>query len=59
MKNGTSDVTANALIDDIRILYALAMADEKWDSDQYMNTAITISDYLNEHNVKIVSTQIL
>lgn len=51
-EDGTSDVTANALIDDIRILYALAMADEKWDSDQYMNTAITISDYLNEHNVK-------
>lgn len=51
-EDGTSDVSANALIDDIRILYALALADEKWDADQYMQTAVSISDYLNDHNVK-------
>lgn len=50
-EDGTSDVSANALIDDIRILYALAMADEKWDEPQYMTTAALVSDYLNEHNV--------
>lgn len=51
-EDGTSDVSANALIDDIRILYALAMADEKWHEDKYMSTAVSISDYLNEKNVK-------
>ena len=50
-EDGTSDVSANALIDDIRILYALALADEKWDANQYMQTAVLISDYLNNHNV--------
>ena len=51
-EDGTSDVTTNALIDDVRILYALAMAEEQWETDRYINTADTISDYLNEHNVK-------
>ena len=51
-EDGTSDVSTNALIDDIRVLYALAMAYEKWDVDQYMDTADSISEYLNEHNVK-------
>ena len=50
-EDGTSDVVANALIDDIRIIYALAMAHEKWDEERYISTAVTISDYLNEHNV--------
>lgn len=50
-EDGSSDVEANALIDDIRLLYALVMADEKWDKDQYMTTAVSISDYLNEYNV--------
>lgn len=50
-EDGTSDVVANALIDDIRIIYALVMADEKWDEDQYMRRAVLISDYLNTHNV--------
>ena len=49
-EDGASDVTANAFVDDIRILYALAMADEKWHVDQYMTTAVSISGYLNEHN---------
>lgn len=50
-EDGTSNVEANALIDDIRILYALLMADEKWNDAQYMITAALISEYLNEHNV--------
>lgn len=50
-EDGTSEVSANALIDDIRILYSLVMADEKWKADQYKKTAISISDYLNEYNV--------
>ena len=50
-EDGTSDVSANALIDDIRIMYALALADEKWKVNPYMKTAVSISEYLNEHNV--------
>lgn len=50
-EDGTSDVSANALIDDIRMIYALALADEKWKVNQYMKKAVSISDYLNEHNV--------
>src|SRR5699024_7066797 len=49
--DGTSDVSANALIDDIRILDALAMAAENWKTDQYKKTALAISEYLNEKNV--------
>lgn len=51
MENGTSDVEANALIDDIRIMHALVLAHEKWDEEQYILTAVSISDYLKEHNV--------
>lgn len=50
-EDGTSDVSANALIDDIRILDALAMAAENWKTDQYKKTALSISEYLNEKNV--------
>lgn len=50
-EDGTSEVSANALIDDIRILYALVLADDKWMNEQYMTTATSIGEYLNEHNV--------
>ena len=49
-EDGTSDVSANALIDDIRILDALAMAAENWKTDQYKKTALSISEYLNKKN---------
>lgn len=51
-EDGTKNTTTNALIDDIRILYALSMADEKWYVDRYMETAVSMSDYLNKHNIK-------
>lgn len=50
-EEGISEVSANALIDDIRIMYALVLADDKWAGEQYMTTAISIGAYLNEHNI--------
>lgn len=51
-EEGTSEVSTNALIDDVRILEALVQAYEKWEENQYIETATSISDYLSAHNVK-------
>lgn len=50
-ENGISEVSTNALIDDIRIMDALIIAHDKWGGDQYMETAASISEYLTENNV--------
>lgn len=51
-KNGKSEVSANALIDDYRIVGALLSAYEKWDEEQFLDSARLIDKYLVTHNVK-------
>lgn len=51
-ETGDSEVTTNALIDDLRIIHALFQASEKWDQNQYKQTAIKISKYVNQYNEK-------
>lgn len=50
-ENGVSEVSTNALIDDIRILDALIRADEKWGKAQYLNTAQIVGQHLTAYNV--------
>lgn len=50
-EEGESEVAANALIDDIRLSGVLVEAYEKWNDESYMETARTINNYLNEHNI--------
>lgn len=48
---GTSEVFANALVDDLRICYVLIEASKKWNDDRYLQTAIQISTYIETHNL--------
>lgn len=48
---GVSDVSSNAFIDDLRIMDALLRANEKWEEEQYLETAELIGGYLTIHNV--------
>lgn len=50
-EEGNSEVSANALIDDIRISHALLLAGEKWNEQRYTETAREINTYLNDHNI--------
>lgn len=50
-ENGRSEVSTNALIDDIRIMDALLIASERWEDDQYTETARSISEYLTANNI--------
>ncbi len=50
-EEGESEVSTNALIDDIRIVEALVNAYDQWDENQYLETATLISDYVTAHNV--------
>lgn len=47
---GDSNVSTNALIDDIRISEALLDAYQRWGNEEYLNTAETIGTYLVSHN---------
>ncbi|WP_181347540.1 glycosyl hydrolase family 8 [Thalassobacillus sp. CUG 92003] len=47
---GHSDVTSNALIDDLRIIHALFQASDRWHNETFAETARKISDYLAEYN---------
>ena len=48
---GEQDVYANALVDDLRIIYALFQASDKWNMSVYEQTARQISHFTIEHNV--------
>jgi len=50
-EDGRSEVSANALIDDIRIIDALLSARDKWNEEQSTEVAESISEYLITHNV--------
>ncbi len=50
-EDGSSDVSTNAFIDDIRIMDALARADEKWGDNQYLGTAEKIGKYVTTYSV--------
>lgn len=50
-ETGQSEVSTNALIDDLRISEALLDASDKWEQEKYRNTADLISGYLTEHNI--------
>lgn len=51
LENGKSEVSANALVDDLRIIRALLEADALWPHQAYHSTAINISDYLAVHHM--------
>ncbi len=50
-EEGESEVSTNALIDDIRIMEALVRAEEKWGGAHYVETAEIVGDYLDTYNV--------
>lgn len=49
-ETGKSEVSTNALIDDLRIILALLQASEKWGNTTYEQTAERISKYIIKHN---------
>jgi len=49
-EDGKQDVFANALVDDLRISYALFLAAELWDNEAYDNTARLVSEYVVKNN---------
>lgn len=52
-EDGTSEVSTNAFIDDIRISNALLYAYEMWGDEKYVDTANTINAYISANNVNI------
>lgn len=51
MESGESEVYANALVDDLRVINALFQASAKWSVPTYESTAKRISDFLIRYNV--------
>lgn len=49
-KQGKSEVSANALVDDLRISHALWQGAKKWDDERYEKTALLISEYNAQWN---------
>ncbi len=49
-EKGASEVSTNALVDDLRIIHALLQAGEKWGSPRYEETAALIAGYITHHN---------
>ena len=49
-ETGESEVSTNALVDDLRIIEALFQASEKWKEEKYETTAIRISEYIITYN---------
>ncbi|MFK2826436.1 glycosyl hydrolase family 8 [Bacillus sp. B190/17] len=49
-ESGQSRVSANALVDDLRISLALFQAKEKWNEERYEKAAVRISEYIVEFN---------
>ncbi|MET3196896.1 glycosyl hydrolase family 8 [Gottfriedia sp. OAE603] len=49
-KDGTTNVTTNALVDDWRIADALFKAGEKWNIQKYITTAKNICNAINTYN---------
>lgn len=52
LENGGSEVSTNALVDDLRIVRALLEADVLWGNRSYHRTAADISDYLTKHSIR-------
>src|SRR5690625_716251 len=50
-ESGEQDVHANALVDDLRMIYALFQASDKWNVSAYEQTARHISTFTIDHNV--------
>lgn len=50
-ENGKKEVYSNALIDDVRIIYALFQASDKWENKDYKKTAVKISEFTTENNM--------
>ncbi|MFD1927816.1 glycosyl hydrolase family 8 [Sporosarcina siberiensis] len=51
-ETGDSKASANALVDDLRILEALFAASERWDDQRYEKSAKSISNFLMNFNEK-------
>ncbi|QQK81439.1 transcriptional regulator [Salicibibacter cibi] len=50
-EDGESEISTNALIDDLRIAEVLLDAYNRWDAEEYLETADLINEYLSSHNV--------
>lgn len=51
-ETGRSEVSTNALVDDLRLIQALFIANEKWKVAKYEDAAYVIGKYIGEHNRK-------
>ncbi|MFJ8247052.1 glycosyl hydrolase family 8 [Peribacillus asahii] len=49
-EEGESEVAANALVDDLRIIHALLQASEKWGESKYEETAVLIGEFIAKSN---------
>ncbi|MFC7063698.1 glycosyl hydrolase family 8 [Halobacillus seohaensis] len=50
-EKGNSEVSTNALIDDLRLASILLKASDQWNDKRYKGTASIIIDYVEEYNV--------
>ncbi|MBB6443961.1 glycosyl hydrolase [Bacillus benzoevorans] len=49
-ETGESEVSTNALVDDLRLIHALFLASEKWKVNKYEKAAVRISQYITQYN---------
>ncbi|WP_159433401.1 glycosyl hydrolase family 8 [Bacillus tuaregi] len=50
-ETGKSEVSTNALVDDLRISHVLFQASEKWHEKKYEDAAIRIGEYIAKYNL--------